>query len=68
MNVSFITLDAMKLTDMIDRLQLNKLHGHKWHIQPVCAMTGDGIHEAFESMSNLIKEYNKSRPAIKFNQ
>lgn len=53
-------LDAMKPSDIIQRLGMNELSGkHKWFIQSACAVTGDGLIESMLEMSNLVKQHRK---------
>jgi len=53
--------NAMSPSQLVDKLCLNKLHGHKWHIQGACANNGDGIYESMHELSSMVKEYIKSR-------
>ena len=52
--------NAMKPTQMIEALQLRKLGlTHKWHVQGTCALHGDGIYEAMETMAKLVREQHR---------
>jgi len=52
-------VDALKLSALVDRLELGRvLTGHKWHIQSTCASTGDGVYEAMDSLSRLVKDFH----------
>jgi len=54
--------DALKPSELVDRLDLGRLlTGHKWHVQATCASTGDGIYEAMESLSHLVKDIHAQR-------
>jgi len=44
--------------EIIDRLELNKITDRKWHLQPTCAVTGEGI---FEGLTWLSKKVKKSK-------
>ena len=56
-------VDAMSSAEIMDRLQLYNLKGHRWHIQEACAKTGEGVFEAMATMSQLVKDLNKNRRA-----
>jgi len=53
--------NAMTPAELVERLQLGSLHGHKWHVQASCATTGDGIWESFDSMSSLVKDFRQKQ-------
>ncbi len=56
----FSRIDAMKPSEIIQKLGMNDLHGkHKWYIQPACAVTGEGVIDAMLEMANLVKQYRK---------
>ena len=38
---------------------LQKLNSRKWYIQAACATTGEGIFEAMNELSSLVKEFKK---------
>lgn len=35
--------NAMLIEEVVDKLELRKLHGRQWFAQPCCATTGDGL-------------------------
>jgi len=48
----------LKPSALVDRLELGRvLGGHRWHIQSTCASTGDGVYDAMESLSRLVKDF-----------
>ena len=49
---------AISPAQMIDRLQLRKLHS-KWHVQGCCALNGDGVYESMDAMARLVKENSR---------
>ena len=53
--------NAMSPSQLVDKLCLNKLSGHKWHIQGACAVNGDGVYESMHELSDLVKDFKKSR-------
>ncbi|XP_063281508.1 ADP-ribosylation factor 1-like 2 [Pelobates fuscus] len=53
---------ARRPTDVAEALGLMKMQGHKWHVQGCCAATGDGLVEGLEILTNMVKEFQKSRP------
>ena len=55
-------VDALKPSELVDRLELGRiLRGRKWHVQKTCANTGDGVYEAMESLSRLVKDFRLQR-------
>ena len=56
----FFQLDAIKPSDLIQKLGMNELGAkHKWFVQSACAMTGDGLIEAMLEMANLVKQHRR---------
>ena len=47
---------AMSLDEITDKLCLNDIRSHKWHLQGTCALTGAGVNEGFEWLVNVILE------------
>ena len=47
---------AMDPAKIVDALELRKLGSRKWHVQGACAVNGDGIYEAMETMARLVKD------------
>jgi signal recognition particle receptor subunit beta len=47
---------ALSVSQVADRLQLPKLRGHPWHVQPACAVDGSGLVEGIEWLSDTLKE------------
>lgn len=41
---------ALSASDIADKLGLESLKNRQWHIEPTCAMNGDGIHEGLDWM------------------
>ena len=48
-------------SQLIERLQLRMLTGHKWHVQGACAVTGTGVYESMEAMAKLVLEFKAQR-------
>ena len=38
---------------------LHKLNSKKWYIQAACGTTGEGLFEAMNELSSLVKEFKK---------
>ena len=52
---------AVSCSEIVQKLNLDKLqHKNKWYIQSTCATTGEGVYEAMNQMSTLIKEKRSS--------
>ena len=49
--------NAMSPAQLIDNLGLHKYNGrHEWNVQATCAVTGEGIYEAMDTVSKLVKQ------------
>ena len=40
--------DAMTVLELTDALQLHAVKGKQWHVQPSCALTGEGLREGLD--------------------
>lgn len=45
---------SMKTNEVVDGLQMQQLHTHKWYVQSSSALTGDGIYEGLEWLSLIL--------------
>ncbi|XP_006000587.1 uncharacterized protein LOC102357799 [Latimeria chalumnae] len=52
---------AKRPSELVDLLRLRKFVGHEWHVQGCCAVNGDGLVEGLERLSEMVKQYKKSR-------
>ena len=53
---------AMTASQIADGLELRSIEKkHKWHIQPCCAISGEGIYEAMEYIGKMSSEYLKRK-------
>ena len=46
---------AMTTAELSDALALHSLKDHVWHIQPSCALTGEGLQEALEWLATNVR-------------
>ncbi|KAL7711497.1 ADP-ribosylation factor [Entamoeba marina] len=46
--------NSMNVDDIITSLKLNSIENRKWNCQYSCAITGDGLYEGLDWLSNLI--------------
>ena len=53
--------NAININELTKRLQLESLKNRIWMIQETCAITGDGLYDGLEWLSNVIKCNNKKR-------
>ena len=53
--------NAAEPSQLIEKLQLNKLNGHNWYVQSTCATSGDGLCEGMDQFSRMVKEYKKTK-------
>lgn len=59
---------AKEPRDLEKLLGLHELHGgqhHTWHVQPACAITGDGLHEGMEVLYEMICKRRKLAKMVK---
>jgi len=48
--------DPATTTELSKALQLDKLRGHTWYIQPCCATSGDGLYEGLDWLSRTLND------------
>ena len=53
--------NAMTKEELVEKLALNKLKTHAWHIEATCATTGDGLYEGLEWLSTAIQSAHKNK-------
>ena len=53
--------NAMKEDELTGRLGLQHVNNRVWHIQPCCAVTGDGIHKGLHWVSMELKKSRKQK-------
>ena len=51
--------DALETEHVADKLGLDTVTDRKWHIQPTCAMNGDGICEGLDWMAELFEHSSR---------
>lgn len=52
----------MPLSQIMEILELKKLHDHVWHLQPACALTGAGVFEGIGWLYNeLMPQKHKTK-------
>ena len=47
--------NVMTVGEVSERLGLHQLRNRQWYIQPTCALTGDGLYEGLDWLSNMLK-------------
>jgi len=47
---------ALSVSEMTEKLELNNLKGRKWYIQSTCATQGTGLYEGLDWLSNALAE------------
>lgn len=47
--------NSMGVNEIVSKMGLHSLTSHKWHIQSTNALTGDGLYEGLDWLSNNIK-------------
>jgi len=51
--------NALKVTDVGDRLGLKQVRNRQWHIQGTYALLGDGLYEGLDWVTSTLKNKNK---------
>ncbi|KAJ1112388.1 hypothetical protein NDU88_000652 [Pleurodeles waltl] len=52
---------ASSPSELVEKLGLRKVRGHEWHVQGCCATTGDGLVEGLQRLTDMVKQFRKSR-------
>ncbi|CAL6107365.1 ADP-ribosylation_factor [Hexamita inflata] len=52
---------AMSLSDLSEKLELNSYINREQHIQACCAKTGEGLQQGFEWLSTILNERKKNK-------
>jgi hypothetical protein len=51
--------DAMGVLELTEALALQRVTSHDWHMQPCCALTGEGLAEGFGWISQRVHRHLK---------
>jgi hypothetical protein len=51
--------NAMNAKTLAEGLGLDKMRNRRWHVQPACAVQGDGLFEGLDWMCTAIKQGRK---------
>jgi hypothetical protein len=51
---------AAETAELIEQLNLQSISKRLWYFQSVCAITGEGISEAMQQLSKMIKDTRQS--------
>ena len=52
---------AVSPADLAGKLGLDKVRNRKWHIQGTSALSGEGVYQAMQELSTLVKEFQRRR-------
>ena len=52
---------SLRSAELIERLGLRDLKTNPWHVQEICATTGEGLYEGVRMIAEMIKTYRGSR-------
>ena len=50
---------AVSPSDLAGKLGLDKVRNRKWHIQGTSALSGEGVYQAMQELSTLVKEFQR---------
>jgi len=53
--------NAASTSEIMSKLELNTIHNRPWYIQSTCAVSGDGVYEAMNELSSMVKKFQKSK-------
>ena len=51
---------ASSTSEVATKLQLPSLKGRSWHVHGTSAVSGDGLYEAMDQMSQMVKDYQRT--------
>ena len=51
-----IDISNISTRDLISKLGLDKILRRDWHLQPSCALTGEGLSEGFEWLGKMVNK------------
>jgi len=51
--------NALSSAEITNGLDMDKIKTHPWHVQPACAMNGEGLEEGLEWLAERIRERSK---------
>ncbi|XP_065679572.1 uncharacterized protein LOC100214145 isoform X2 [Hydra vulgaris] len=51
--------NALKSWELVDKMRLKELSGNPWHVQEMCALTGDGLYEGIQRLADMVKTYQR---------
>ncbi|XP_065656236.1 uncharacterized protein LOC124814351 isoform X3 [Hydra vulgaris] len=51
--------NALKSWELVDKMRLKELSGNPWHVQEMCALTGDGLYEGIQKLADMVKTYQR---------
>ena len=52
---------AVSPADLAGSLGLDKVRNRKWHIQGTSALSGEGVFQAMQELSSLVKEFQRRK-------
>lgn len=52
------TTGALKVKDVAQRLGLAGIKKHQWHVQGCCAVSGDGLYEGLDWLTDVLQKRN----------
>mmetsp|Transcript_1339 Transcript_1339/g.1513 ORF Transcript_1339/g.1513 Transcript_1339/m.1513 type:complete len:182 (-) Transcript_1339:42-587(-) len=53
--------DALSSAELVEKFNLSALSDRQWHVQPACAISGDGLEEGLQWLANSIKAKSKKK-------
>lgn len=53
--------NALKSWELVEKMGLRELRSNPWHVQEICAITGDGLYEGVHKLSDMVKQFQKSK-------
>lgn len=53
--------NALKKKEITDLLNLYSMRHHPWHVQEVCALSGNGLLEGIQTFSDMVRKFQINR-------
>ena len=51
--------NALKSHQLIEMLELEEIKSNPWHVQEICAVTGEGLYEGVNAMADMTKTFQR---------
>ena len=53
--------NALRAYELIEKMGMREMRSNPWHVQEMCAITGDGLYEGVQKLASMVKTFQKER-------